>query len=193
MGVGKSIKSVTEHKRLNRWLRRFLPLKIEEKNKMKKLLTLCIIHQHPKILLGMKKRGFGAGRWNGFGGKVEDGETIEMAAMRELKEEAGLEALEIVKKGIIDFEFENDPKILEVHIFHITKFRGTPEETEEMKPQWFYVSEIPFEQMWSDDVHWIPLLLAGKKFKGKFLFDRPSDAEYSAKIISKDLSEVEEI
>lgn len=160
---------------------------------MKKLLTLCIIHQHPKVLFGMKKRGFGAGRWNGFGGKVEDGETIEMAAMRELKEEAGLEALEMAKSGVIDFEFENDPKILEVHIFHITKFRGTPEETEEMRPQWFHIDEIPFDAMWSDDVHWIPLLLAGKKFKGKFLFDRPSDAEYSAKIITKDLFEVVEI
>ena len=54
---------------------------------MIKKLTLCIIHQHPRVLLGMKKRGFGMGRWNGFGGKVEAGETIEDATRREVGEE----------------------------------------------------------------------------------------------------------
>jgi len=160
---------------------------------MKKQLTLTIIHQHPRVLLGMKKRGFGAGRWNGFGGKVEDGETIEEAAIRELREEVGLIAKKIGKQGIIEFEFENDPKVLQVHIFHVTDFEGEPVETEEMKPQWFKISEIPFEAMWSDDIHWMPYLLEGKKFKGRFLFDRPSDAEYSAKILSMELCEVEEV
>lgn len=160
---------------------------------MKKILTLCIIHQYPKVLLGLKKRGFGEGRWNGFGGKVEEGETIEKAVARELEEEAGICPLEISKAGILDFEFENDPKVLEVHIYRVAKFSGEPKESEEMKPQWFHVDAIPFEQMWSDDIYWLPLLLAGKKFKGKFLFDRPSDANYSAKIISQELREVEEI
>ncbi len=153
-------------------------------------MTLCLVHQHPRILLGMKKRGFGAGRWNGFGGKVEDGETIEEAAAREMREEAGLEAVAMEKSGVIDFEFENDTKVLEVHIFRVTKFGGEPLETEEMKPQWFHIDEIPFEQMWPDDAYWLPLLLEGKKFQGRFLFDRPSDAEYSAKILNRELYEV---
>jgi len=71
---------------------------------MKKILTLCIIHQHPKILLGMKKRGHGEGKWNGFGGKVEEGETIEEATRRETKEESGVEVEEInimMKKMIV--------------------------------------------------------------------------------------------
>jgi 8-oxo-dGTP diphosphatase/2-hydroxy-dATP diphosphatase len=160
---------------------------------MKKKLTLCIIHQHPKVLLGMKKRGFGAGRWNGFGGKIEAGETIEQAAMRELQEEAGLEAKEIIKRGIIEFKFENDPKVLEVHIYHVDNYEGTPEETDEMKPEWFHVDDIPYEQMWTDDIHWLPIFLSGKKFRGKFLFDRESNAEYSSKIISQNLCEVDEL
>ncbi len=97
------------------------------------------------------------------------------------------------KVGIIDFKFENDPKTLEVHIFKVIDFNGEPMESEEMIPKWFAVNEIPFNQMWSDDIHWLPLLLAGKKFKGEFLFDRPSNTEYSAKIISYSLSEVEEL
>lgn len=161
--------------------------------KKKKVLTLCIIHQDSKILLGMKKKGFGEGRWNGFGGKVEEGETIEQAALREVHEEAGIKALDLNKVGIIDFEFENDPKILEVHIFSATKFSGEPVESDEMKPQWFSVDKIPYDQMWSDDIYWLPLLLQGIKFRGTFLFDKPSTAEYSAKIISQELKVVENL
>ena len=160
---------------------------------MKQTLTLCLAVKGRQVLLGMKKRGFGAGRWNGFGGKAEDGETIEEAARRETNEEAGIEVVEMTKRGILEFTFENDPKVLEVHIFRITKFSGNPQETDEMKPQWFSLDEIPFGQMWSDDQYWMPLFFAGKRFRGKFLFDRPSDAEYSAKILSQELSEVDSI
>lgn len=137
---------------------------------MKKVLTLCIVHQHPRILLGLKKRGFGAGRWNGFGGKVEPGETIEAAARREVKEEAGIEVRDVSKVGHIEFTFEGDPVILDVHIFRATDFFGEPQESEEMKPAWFSLDNIPFENMWPDDRHWLPLFLAGKKFRGTFLF-----------------------
>lgn len=157
---------------------------------MKKTLTLCMVIKNNKILLGMKKRGFGVGRWNGFGGKIEEGETIEQGAHRELEEEIGIKALDMQKVGILDFSFENDSKILEVHIFKITDFIGEPVESEEMKPDWFSFENIPFEQMWSDDKYWFPYLLNNKLFKGTFLFDRPSDAEYSAKIITERLEEV---
>lgn len=73
-----------------------------------KLLTLVFLREGSKVLLGMKKRGFGVGKWNGFGGKVreqktesqlgilhtsllqvEAGETIVEAAAREVREECG--------------------------------------------------------------------------------------------------------
>jgi len=47
-----------------------------------KILTLAFVRTQQQILLGFKKRGFGTGHWNGFGGKVETGETIEDAARR---------------------------------------------------------------------------------------------------------------
>lgn len=140
-------------------------------NERKKLLTLCIIHQHPMVLLGMKKRGLGMGKWNGFGGKVQEGETIEGAALREVREEAGIIAKGIERRGIIDFEFKGSPEILEVHIFKSNKFFGEPIESEEMRPQWFHVDEIPFAGMWPDDRHWLPLFLQNKKFQGRFLYD----------------------
>jgi 8-oxo-dGTP diphosphatase/2-hydroxy-dATP diphosphatase len=154
---------------------------------MKKIMTLCIIYQHPRILLGMKKRGFGAGRWNGFGGKVEDGEMTEEAARRELFEEAGIEATNLEKIGIIDFEFKGNPEILQVHIFRSDNFLGEPTESEEMKPQWFHIKKIPFEKMWPDDIYWLPLFLEGKKFTGRFFF---GEADI---ILAQELVEVKEI
>lgn len=152
-----------------------------------------MIHQHPRILLGMKKRGFGAGRWNGFGGKVEKGESIEKSARREVKEEAGIEIEDLNKVGIIEFQFRDDSKILEVHIFKSENFLGKPQESEEMKPQWFHINKIPFEKMWPDDVYWIPMFLKGKKFRGKFLFNKPSTSEETSIILEKELLEVKEI
>jgi len=154
---------------------------------MKKILTLCIIHQHQKILLGMKKRGFGAGRWNGFGGKVDGEETIEQAARREIEEEVGIKVEKLDKVGVIEFEFKGNPEILQVHVFKSDNFLGKPIESEEMKPQWFHVDEIPFEEMWPDDIHWMPLFLRGKKFRGKFVFGE-SDV-----ILKQELLEVKEI
>lgn len=138
---------------------------------MKKILTLCIIHDHPRVLLGMKKRGFGAGRWNGFGGKVEPGESIEDAAKREIWEEAGVKVTDIEKVGKIDFEFLGNPEVLEVHIFKADDFMGNITESEEMKPQWFHIDEIPFSDMWPDDKYWMSLFLKNKKFRGRFLFE----------------------
>ena len=139
---------------------------------MKKILTLCIIHQNNKVLLGMKKRGFGMGNWNGFGGKVEEGESIEYATKRELLEEAGINALDLERLGVLDFSWKNKPEdILEVNVFKCRDFTGTITETEEMKPEWFDVDAIPLEKMWADDKYWIPLFLDNKKFNGTFIFN----------------------
>lgn len=151
------------------------------------ITTLCIIHQHPKILLGMKKRGFGRGRWNGFGGKVSAEETIEQAAKRELQEEARITVDSLSKVAVLDFEFKGNPEIIEVNVFKAKSFMGIPTESEEMKPQWFHINEIPFNEMWPDDIHWMPLFLQDKKFKGKFLFGE-NDV-----ILEKELFEVGEI
>lgn len=157
---------------------------------MKKQLTLCIPLKDGHVLLGMKKRGFAAGRWNGFGGKIEEGETIEQGALRELHEEAAIASGTLKKVGVLDFSFQTDETVMQVHIFTITDFAEEPIETEEMRPQWFAFNEIPFAQMWSDDQYWLPLLLEGKLFIGAFLFDRPADADHSATIITQDLREV---
>ena len=155
---------------------------------MKKVLTLSFIIENNCILLAMKKRGFGAGRYNGFGGKVEEGETIEEAAKREFLEESSIEVGRLEKVGIHEFEFAHDRgNILEVHVFHVTSYSGEPIETEEMKPEWFALDTIPFETMWPDDQYWFPLFLADKKFRTKFLFGENDT------VLEKDIQEVAEL
>ncbi|KAK3612436.1 hypothetical protein CHS0354_032046 [Potamilus streckersoni] len=140
-----------------------------------KLLTLVFVREPTRILLGLKKRGFGMGRWNGFGGKVETGETIIQAALRELQEESGLKAKNLQEVGLLKFEFVGDPQLLEVHVFTSSEYEGKPTESSEMKPQWYDIDSIPFDKMWPDDKWWFPLLLKGSKFSGYFLFEGHDD------------------
>lgn len=133
----------------------------------------------------MKKRGFWVGKWNGFWGKLLENETVEDGTKRELFEEAGIQAVNLEKMGIVDFEFVGEWEILEVHIFVCTNFTGQPTESEEMKPEWFLVNEIPFDSMWNADRFWYPLLLEGKKFMGKFVLDN------TTAILEKTLKEVQ--
>ncbi|MFA9262426.1 MAG: 8-oxo-dGTP diphosphatase [Undibacterium sp.] len=137
----------------------------------RKILTLALLTEDGRILLGMKKRGFGMGRWNGFGGKVHEGETIESGARRETEEECGITVTALEAVGIHEFSFVREPdEVLEVHVFRIDAYTGEPRETEEMKPAWFPVDAIPYDDMWPDDRLWIPTFLAGKKFRTRFLF-----------------------
>jgi 8-oxo-dGTP diphosphatase / 2-hydroxy-dATP diphosphatase len=133
-------------------------------------LTLVIPYNNSRILLGMKKRGFGEGRWNGFGGKVEAGESYKEAARREIFEEAGIIIPNLVNRGTLRFTFENEEHIFVVHLFSSNEWEGEPKESDEMKPQWFGFSEIPFADMWPDDKYWLPHLLAGKNINGEFHF-----------------------
>ena len=140
-------------------------------------MTLVLPMRDGRILLGMKKRGFGAGKINGFGGKLNKGESILDAAVRELFEEVGLEAgVESLNKvGELEFRF---PHQVEegwdqlVHVFVVESWDGEPRESEEMGFDWYDFDKIPFEHMWDDDKHWLPKVLDGKKVRGKFSFGK---------------------
>ena len=134
-------------------------------------VTLCLFVDKEKILLGMKKRRFGAGKWNGFGGKLENGETAEENLVRELNEEisVSVDPGNTEKVGCIDFNFLDKPEWNQkMHVFLVKSWEGEPQESEEMRPQWFDIKDIPFDAMWPDDKHWLPMVLAGKKVEGKF-------------------------
>lgn len=148
----------------------------------KKPLTLCVVYNDSHILLGMKKRGFGEGKWNGFGGKLLENESIEQAAIRELEEEVGIRPKDIEKRGILTFIGE-DEEDLEMHVFGIREFDGEPIESEEMKPEWFTHHKIPYQDMWLDDKHWLPLFLEGKNFKGTFFFENDDLIKHKIELV----------
>lgn len=124
-----------------------------------------------EICLAMKKRGFGQGRWNGAGGKVDNGESIEDATKRETKEELGVEVGDIIKIAELDFAFAHKPEWNQtVHVYFCTEWTGEPLESEEMAPKWFDIAQIPYNDMWPDDIFWLPRVLAGDKVKAGFVF-----------------------
>lgn len=126
-----------------------------------------------EILLAMKKRGFGAGRWNGVGGKLGDGETIEQAVIREAHEEISVIVQEsnLQKVAELTFQFPRRPDFDQiVHTYVTETWSGEPVESEEMKPEWYISNNLPFDTMWPDDQFWVPHMIDGKLIKGSFVF-----------------------
>jgi ADP-ribose pyrophosphatase YjhB (NUDIX family) len=139
------------------------------------LMTLVFPVRDGNVLLGMKKTSLGKGWWNGFGGKVEVNETVEVAAVRELEEESALIASvkDLHAFGVIDFYFTHTPKWnQQVHIFIVEKFIGTPVETREMQPQYFPLQELPYGKMWPADKYFVPRVLAGETITGEIHFTK---------------------
>jgi mutator protein MutT len=137
-----------------------------------KLTTICYAIKEGNVLLAMKKRGFGAGKWNGPGGKVEAGETIEDACRRETREETGIDVPKLEARGVIEFVFEGKPEWdNECHVFVATDTQGEAVETEEMRPQWCALDDIPYDDMWEDDRIWLRSVLDGGMVHMRFYFD----------------------
>lgn len=124
-----------------------------------------------QVLLIRKKRGLGAGKINGPGGKMDPGETSAECAIRETQEELGVTALNPERLGELCFQFV-DGLALHVDVFRATAWEGEAVETDEAVPLWTPLDRLPFEEMWADDRYWLAeLLIEKKRFIGRFLFD----------------------
>jgi ADP-ribose pyrophosphatase YjhB (NUDIX family) len=140
-----------------------------------KKTTLCFFIKEGWVLLAMKKRGFGEGKWNGVGGKLKEHETAREAILREIKEEIGVDVAgeDLKNAGTLRFRYDGKPEWDQVcEVFTTGVWKGEPAESEEMRPRWYPIGELPFEAMWIDDPYWLPKVLAGKTVDGEFLFDR---------------------
>jgi 8-oxo-dGTP diphosphatase len=132
--------------------------------------TLLFVVEPERILLIEKKRGLGAGKVNGPGGRIEPGERPIDTAIREVFEELGVEATGVVEHGELSFQFV-DGYGLHCHVFRAAGCTGEPVETDEAVPLWTPIDAIPYGRMWADDALWLPLLLAGNTFRGRFVFE----------------------
>jgi len=143
-----------------------------------KQATLCFLikkdKENKEILLAMKKRGFGKGKWNGVGGKIdlEKGDKdIRDTAIKETKEEIGVKVKELEKVAVLSFCFPYKKEWdQDVHVFLAKGWKGEPTESEEMFPKWSQIDKLPFAKMWDDEKHWLLLVLNGKKLKADFIF-----------------------
>jgi len=132
--------------------------------------TLLFVFRGDEVLLIRKKRGLGAGKINGPGGKIDPGETPEQCAVREVEEELGVHAEQVSELGLLRFQFTDGLGLL-CHVFRADSFPGTPVETIEAIPLWTKIDAIPYDEMWADDRMWFHHLIARRKFSGNFEFD----------------------
>jgi 8-oxo-dGTP diphosphatase len=136
----------------------------------KEKAVLCFIQNRNQLMLIHKKTGLGQGKINAPGGRIEAGESTYDAAVRETQEEIGLTPSNLQVRGELFFAFI-DGYSLHGTVYFSDSFSGTPIETREATPFWCDISSIPYNEMWSDDRLWLPLALAGIRFKGYFIFD----------------------
>ena len=139
--------------------------------------TLVFVIRDGKILLIDKKTGFGKGKVNGPGGKVEQGESPEACAVRECQEELGITVLDLQYCGQHRFQFVDGYSLL-VWVYRAENFTGVPTETVEAKPLWVPLDKIPYAKMWEDDIIWLPMVLGGERFQGRWLFDGDTMLDY---------------
>ncbi len=132
--------------------------------------TLLFIVRDGQVLLIHKKRGIGAGKINGPGGKIDPGETLLECALRETHEEVGLKALGARELGRLSFQFVDG---LSIHctVFRADDCEGETVETPEAIPFWAPTDDLPFDGMWADDRVWLPVLLQERCFDFWATFD----------------------
>ena len=139
--------------------------------------TLLFVFRDNEVLLIHKKTGFGKGKINGPGGRLEPGETPRQAAIREVEEEVGVVPVEITACGELYFQFLDG---LSIHgfVFRAEGCVGEFHETREAKPFWQSLDQLPYSQMWEDDQYWFPHMVKGQPFDGKFVFDGENMLDY---------------
>jgi 8-oxo-dGTP pyrophosphatase MutT (NUDIX family) len=141
--------------------------------------TVCLLCKNNQVLLALKTKKIGAGCLNGYGGGIENGESIVSAAIRELEEETGKKVGKdfittlpehLEKVAVIDFhntKSDGEVFICRVHFFIVKEWSGTAVDTDEMvnaKP--YNIDQLPLDNMMPADSRYFPLILSGKKIVG---------------------------
>lgn len=150
--------------------------------------TLLLMIKDGKILLGEKKKGFGKGKLNGPGGKIEPGETPEQGMIRETREEVGITPTKYKEMGTVEFVewYKGEEQNVIFYLYVATEYEGKLKESDELKPYWFDLDNIPYDKMFEDDSYWMPIVLEGNKIQAFFEYDKEwKMVRYEVKIVGK--------
>ena len=132
--------------------------------------TLMFLCHRDQLLLIRKRRGHGAGLINAPGGKVEPGETPLACAVRETREEVGLDVDPGRVRELGELRFlDLDGSRIRGWVFRADGVDGTPVTTQEAIPFWVALAAIPYAAMWPGDRFWLPWVLAGRCFRSSLL------------------------
>lgn len=100
-----------------------------------------VFNERGEILIAQRtSKQSHAGYWEFPGGKVEVGETLEQALIRELHEEVHIKPLAISHLQTIEYDYGNRP--VQLNFFRIEKFTGTAHGAEQQQIKWITSSEL---------------------------------------------------
>jgi 8-oxo-dGTP diphosphatase len=124
------------------------------------------------------------GKYNGLGGKLEPGEDVAACMRREIREESGIECVELVLRGTVSWPgFGKGGEDWLGFIFRIDRFTGEPwTENTDGPLEWVEVGRILDLPLWEGDRFFLPLVFAGvKQFHGVMPYrdGRPVSWSYS--------------
>lgn len=147
-----------------------------------KLATLCYVIKDNKTLMiyrNKKENDYHEGKWNGLGGKFELGESPEDCAIREMKEETGLDVKNPIMKGFITFPNFDGVDDWYVFVFVFKEFEGELIDSPEGHLEWIENDKLEKLNLWEGDKIFLPWLFQDKFFSAKFDYENGKFIDYS--------------
>lgn len=150
------------------------------------LATLCYVQKENQTLMLhriKKENDYHEGKWNGLGGKFEDGETPEECAIREIKEESGLDVLNPQLKGFISFPKFDGDNDWNVFVFIVNQFEGNLIDSPEGKLEWINNDELFNLNLWEGDKIFMKWLFEEFFFSAKFEYEEGNFKNYKVNFL----------
>ena len=146
-----------------------------------KLATLCYVRNNGKTLMihrVKKENDYHQGKWNGVGGKFDEGETPEECVTREVEEETGLRIKSPQLHGLLTFPMFDGIDDWYVFVYTADEFEGKLIDSNEGNLEWIPNDELVNLNLWDGDKYFLPWLFQDKFFSAKFIYEKGRMKDY---------------